>query len=109
MKAFDEEEIEALIDMVLEKRKAKKSENGIVTISYRPELDVGTIFQFVDSNEKFIVCKCEKDDWPCENCEFYAVKHKDARLSLKRLRQCHSFGCSMRRDNKKVFVKKVEE
>lgn len=106
---MNEEEIEALIDVVLEKRKAKKSENGIVTIQYRLELDVGTIFQFVDSNERFIVCKCEKDDWPCENCEFYAMNHKDSKLMIKRRSQCFSFGCDMRRDGKKVFVKKVEE
>lgn len=106
---MNEKDIEALIDVVLEKRKAKSIENGVVTIQYRPELDVGTVFKFVDSNEKFIVCKCEKDDWPCENCEFYSMNHKDAKLSIKRLGQCHSFGCSMRRDGKKVFVKKVEE
>ena len=106
---MNEKEIEALIDIVLEKRKAKSSENGIVTIQYRPELDVGTVFQFVNGNEKFIVCKCEKGVWPCDECEFNAVRHKDARLSLKRLEQCYSFNCNMRRDNKKVVVKKVEE
>lgn len=106
---MNEKEVEALIDRILVRRKMKSSEDGVVTVPYKPELKVGTVFQFTDSNEKFVVCECKKEDWPCDKCEFNAARHKDAKLVIKRLAQCNSFGCTNRSDDNLVFAKKVEE
>lgn len=106
---MNETEVEALINRILMKRESGK--DGVYLHPYRPDLPIGTVFRFIGDNEKFIVCECDKDEWPCEVCEFNAHRHKEPKLVLTRESQCQSFCCgkNSRGDNKMVFAKKVEE
>ena len=106
---MNEEEFEALINRVLMRRESGK--DGVYVHPYKPDLPIGTIFRFADDNDKFVVCECGKDEWPCDVCELNACRHKTPKVVLLRELQCKSFNCSKkyRSDIKNVFVKKVEE
>lgn len=107
---MDKKEVESIVNKILMERESK-AEDGVYIHSYLPTLPIGTVFRFVDDNDKFVVCECEKDVWPCDVCELNACAHKTPKVVLAREFQCKSFCCSKRyrRDVKNVFVKKVEE
>lgn len=107
---MDKKEVESIVNKILMERESKV-EDGVYIHSYQPELPIGTVFRFIDDNDKFIVCKCEKDVWPCDVCEFNACRHKTPKVVLAREYQCQAFCCSKkyRADAMNVFVKKVEE